>query len=271
MRKKRQLRRIISGILIALLACNIGLMISVAVFHFGIYDQSLLAYSFEKSGYFEETFDKVQLEIINVLEDVGLPDSVFPYNDLKMSFERRMRSQVLNRSDAAAELNSISLAKLILDSIEKQGIETTLKAEEGIILLSQTLSQILFEHSEVSGIEQWYGDASHFSEKIPVFMIILGFLAVVDVVVIGFLQRRKYKIYIYISAGLAGAGFVGAVVSAVLFMTIQTGTDGLASQVMVAYRQEILFVGLKISAAVFVIAAILNILGMAIKKMQQAF
>lgn len=271
MRNRRLLRRIISGILTALLACNIGLMISVAIFYFGVYDQAVLVHSFEKSGYFEEKFEKAQSEVMAVLETVGIPDIIFSFDDLKMSFERQMRSQILNRGDAASELNSISLAKLIMDCIEKQSIETTLKAEEGIVLLSQELSRLLFEQSKVSGIEQWYEDMVDFSEKIPVIVIILGFIAAFDIAAIGVLQSRKYKVSVYVAAGLTGAGIAGIAVSAILFRTIQTGLDGVASQVMVAYRQEVLSVGLKICAAVFVIAVILSFLGLAIKKMQQAF
>lgn len=268
MSKKRQYRRLVSGILIALMACNIGLMISVAVFRYGIFDQAVLMNSFEKSGYFEETFHKTQSEIVEVLEDMGLPDEVFLFNDVKMSFERRMRSQVLNRSDAAAELNSISLVNAILDYIEKQNIETTLKSEEGIIFLSQELSQILLKKSEVAGIEQWHENAKFFSEKIPVFMIINGSLAVAGIAAMGVLQNKKNKFFVNIAAGLSGGSLLGVILSVILFMATQTGKDSLLNQVMAVYRQEILFVGLKISAAVFVIAAILDILGLAIKKMQ---
>lgn len=270
MRKKRQLRRIISGILIALLACNIGLMISVAVYHFGVYEQSVMVRSLE-SGYFKEKFEKAQSEITEILETAGLSKSIISFDDLEMGFERRMRSQVLNRSDAAAELNSINLANSILDCIDEQGIVTTLKAEEGIALLSQTLSQILFRQSEVLGMEQWYDDVGCFSEKTLVLMMVLVFLAAAIVVAIGFLRSRKYRIFIDIATGLAVAGIIGIAISVVLFIEIQAGTGRAAIQTMSAYRQEVLFAGLKISAAVFVIAAILSILGLAIKKIQQAF
>lgn len=269
MSKKRQYRRLVSGILIALLACNIGLMISIAVFRYGVYDQALLMRSFEQSSYFEEKFNNAQAMVAEVLKENGLSDSVFSLNNVKMSFERRMRSQVLNRSDAAAELSSISVAKTILDSIEKQSMKTTLKAEEGIILLSQKLSRILLEQSEIPGVEKWYEDAEHFLQKASVFMLAVGTLAAADIAAIVALQSIKHKIFIKLAAGLSGAGFIGTALSVTLFMVI--GIGRVENQVIAVYYQNILLVGLKISAAVLVIAAILGVLGLAIKKMQQAF
>lgn len=266
---KRRLKKMVSRILAVLLLCDISLMISAALFHFGVYDQAVLAQSFEKSGYYEMFFEEAQAELFTVLDEAGIPDSALNVSDLELSFERRMRSQVLNRSDSAVELSGISMAKEILDWAEGQKLDLTLRAQEGIVRLSERLSRILYDKSEILGLDGWYGDANLFSKRLPQFLKCLGFLFFVATAFIGYLQSRKYRFFTNLAASLAGAALVGVIQSGIVSLLIQPEMGQAMGLVMAAYRREIAFVGLKISAAVFVIAVMLDVSGLVMKKMQQ--
>lgn len=272
MNMKRKTRHFVSGLLAFLIAVSFAMMILFTIFHFGVFNQSVLIRSFEQGMYYNEQCNMIEQNVHRYIETAGLMEDIFDPSVYRTSLERKIRSQVYGRHDEISDLNKLKIAENMLESLSDQGVKTTLHSEQGILKLADKVGDIFAEGTTVPGIKEWQREKQLFLNNSKIPLIVSIFLNIVLACILFLIQSRKYRFINYFSVTVMISSFIGLAESILLSSfpkNVLSNTNselGNMALVIMEYQKEITYTGLKINAGVLLTGITLLLCGQIFKK-----
>ncbi len=214
-KRRRILRKVFGAVLVAVLAVNIFVTAAGIGVQLGLFQSSRITDMLSASGYYHESFNEMQEEIYEIMEENGCPqnacDSVVTYDRYLFATRNHVQMTLKGLKPSAEYTDISSEVKEALEGVLYLTDETKEELGEAVHgLYQQSVKNIIGE--TLYGIKQIFLNVFRVNMVIAVIDILLC------IFVLLFMDHYKHRAMKKIAASLLGASLLICTVAAVILI-----------------------------------------------------